>query len=48
MTEFLLDTNCFIQIVRGRPEAPQVQALLRAIPLNQLFITDFSASNVYG
>jgi predicted nucleic acid-binding protein len=39
MTAYLLDTNCFIQLIRQRPEAPQVQMLLQDVPQAQLYMT---------
>ncbi|HET6251164.1 MAG TPA: PIN domain-containing protein [Tepidisphaeraceae bacterium] len=42
----MLDTNCFIQIVRSRPDAPQVQALLDGIPRARLFVTDFTVHSI--
>jgi len=46
MSDFLLDTNCFIQIVRSRPNAPQVEALLQALPVSHLFMTDFTLHSI--
>jgi predicted nucleic acid-binding protein len=46
MTGFLLDTNCFIQVVRNRPDAPQVQALLQEVPRAQWFISDFTVHSI--
>src|SRR5688500_12028661 len=46
MTDFLLDTNCFIQIVRSRPDAPQVQALLQAVPVTRLFMSDYTLHSI--
>lgn len=46
MTGFLLDTNCFIQIVRSRPDAPQVRSLLQEVPVTQLFMTDFTVHSI--
>jgi hypothetical protein len=43
---FLLDTNCFIQIIRKRPEAPEVQALLTGVPPSRLFVTDFTLHSI--
>jgi predicted nucleic acid-binding protein len=46
MTAYLLDTNCFIQLVRQRPEAPQVQMLLQGIPPAKLYMTDFTLHSI--
>ena len=46
MTRFLLDTNCFIQVVRQRPDAPQVLALLTGVPRDRLFITDYAVHSI--
>lgn len=43
---FLLDTNCFIQIVRNRPEAPSVQKLLQSVPISHLFMTDYTCHSI--
>ena len=46
MMRFLLDTNCFIQVARQRPEAPQVTALLTGVPRDRLFITDYAVHSI--
>ena len=38
----LLDTNCWMQIVRRREHADEVAALLRAVPAADICITDYS------
>ncbi|HXE54924.1 MAG TPA: PIN domain-containing protein [Tepidisphaeraceae bacterium] len=43
---FLIDTNCFIQLVRRRPEAPQVQAFLNGVPRSRLFVTLFTLHSI--
>ena|SRR5690348_5092944 len=43
---FLIDTNCFIQLVRRRPEAAQVQAFLDGVPRSRLFVTLFSLHSI--
>lgn len=46
MTSYLLDTNCFIQLVRQRPEAPQVQMLLQGVSPAKLYMTDFTLHSI--
>jgi len=43
---FLVDTNCFMQIVRERPHATEVKTFLGAVPRSQLFISDFTVHSV--
>lgn len=43
---FLVDTNCFMQIARQRPEAPQVRAFLNGVPRSRLFVSIFSLHSV--
>ena len=46
MIGFLLDTNCFIQIVRNRPDPPNVQSLLQAVPLSRVFMSDYTMHSI--
>ncbi len=39
---FLLDTNCWMQIVRRREHAADVTDLLRAVPPSDISISDYS------
>ena len=42
---YLVDTNCFMQLVRNRPEAPHVQAMDR-VPRSRLFVTLFTVHSI--
>ena len=46
MNGFLLDTNCFIQIVRQRPDAPQVVSLLAGVSPDRLHLTDYTLHSI--
>jgi predicted nucleic acid-binding protein len=39
---FLLDTNCWMQLVRGREHAAEVGDLLRAVPPSDVCISDYA------
>ena len=39
---YLLDTNCWMQLVRAREHAAEVRDLLAALPADQVSITDFA------
>jgi uncharacterized protein len=39
---FLLDTNCWMQLVRRREHAAPVADLLRTLPASEVFISDYS------
>jgi predicted nucleic acid-binding protein len=43
---FLIDTNCFMQIIRSRPEALEVQAMLDGVPRSSLFVSDFTLHSI--
>jgi uncharacterized protein len=43
---FLIDSNCWMQILRARPFANEVRAFLQAIPSSRLFVTDFSINSI--
>lgn len=43
---FLIDTNCWMQIIRDREHSQDVRELLAEIPDEQLFITDLSLHSV--
>jgi predicted nucleic acid-binding protein len=43
---FLIDTNCFMQIVRSRPVAPDVRALLDQVPRASVVVTDFTVHSL--
>ena len=43
---FLLDTNCWMEVIRGRPNAADVQALLADVPDIRLALSDFSLHSV--
>src|SRR4051812_21022629 len=40
--EFLLDANCFTEIVRNRPQAGVMRRLLTEVPSSELAISDFA------
>jgi uncharacterized protein len=40
--QFLLDANCFTEIVRSRPQADVVRRLLSDVPGSELAISDFA------
>jgi hypothetical protein len=39
---FLLDTNCWMQLIRAREHAAVVGDLLRAVPASDIRISDYS------
>jgi predicted nucleic acid-binding protein len=39
---FLLDSNCWMQMIRAREHAMEVRDLLRAVPSNDIALTDFA------
>jgi predicted nucleic acid-binding protein len=43
---FLIDTNCLMQMVRSRPDAPQIHALLAVVPRTRLFVSVFTLHSV--
>jgi predicted nucleic acid-binding protein len=43
---FLIDTNCWIQLVRQRTQMGEVQALLAAVPTARLFVTIYSVHSI--
>ena len=43
---YLLDSNCWMQLVRSRPQAPEVRSFLAAVPASRLFVTDFSVNSI--
>lgn len=40
--QFLLDANCFTEVVRNRPRAGDVRRLLTEVPASHLGISDFA------
>ena len=43
---FLVDSNCWMQLVRSRSDAPEVKEFLQAIPFSRLFVTDFAINSI--
>jgi predicted nucleic acid-binding protein len=43
---YLLDTNCWMQLVRAREHAADVRDLLAALPPDQVSITDFALYSI--
>ena len=43
---FLVDSNCWMQLIRSHPNAPEVRSFLQAIPFTRLFVTDFAISSI--
>lgn len=43
---FLLDTNCWMEVIRARPQAADVRALLAELHSIRLALTDFSLHSV--
>jgi predicted nucleic acid-binding protein len=44
--QFLLDTNCWLQIVRQRPFAAEVAKFLADVPADRVFITDLAVHSI--
>ena len=42
----LIDTNCWMQIARQRPQADDVLTLLAAVPMAKLFVSDFTVHSL--
>jgi predicted nucleic acid-binding protein len=43
---FLLDTNCWMQLVRDREHAGDVRRLLQNVPLHRVFISIYSVHSI--
>jgi len=43
---FLVDSNCWMQLVRSREFAPGVRSFLAEVPARLLFVTDFSVNSI--
>lgn len=43
---FLLDSNIWMQLARGREHAAEVRAFLGAVPSGRLYITDFAVNSI--
>lgn len=43
---FLLDTNCWMQLVRDRAHAGDVRHLLAGVPLSRVFVSLFSVHSI--
>ena len=43
---YLIDANCWMQIIRARAHAAAVRAFLEVVPSTRLFVTDFAMNSI--
>ena len=43
---FLLDANCWMEVIRSRPNELDVRTVLSTVPTTDLFITDFAIHTI--